>query len=331
VKLSPADARLVPTLRRLGVKMPIRCLMAARKTKLPLAAAVTLLIKETNGGANVFARYDSGAVAKRFAGKTVTKQLYLDYKRLRGPRGAGGMTGVGPCQLTYWTIQDRADAAGGCWKPLVNMEVGFAHLAGLIRVQGLAGGFARYNGASAYGRHAAELHTRFDQALKRVPAGNDKPEPNEPPRKPTSADRVKQKLPKKRAQPVGQLSPHFNLSEFHCHDGTRVPAAAVPALKRLCVDYLEPMRARFGEAHVLSGYRHRAYNKRIGGATLSQHIYDLGPASVAADVWFKRGTPAEWAAFARKIADGRRVGGVGRYDRSGFVHVDNGPRRDWAG
>lgn len=124
-----------------------------------------------------------------------------------------------------------------------------------------------------------------------------------------------------------QASEHFNVSEFDCHDGTRVPKAAYPALRRLCEDVLEPMRAQFGACHVTSGYRHRSYNASIGGASQSQHIYDDGPDSVAADVSFARGNPAEWARFARGLGKG----GVGQYDRSGFVHVDNGPRRDWWG
>lgn len=124
-----------------------------------------------------------------------------------------------------------------------------------------------------------------------------------------------------------QASKHFRVSEFDCHRGDKVPEIAYPALRRLCVDVLEPMRDRFGACRVTSGYRPADYNRAIGGASQSQHIYELSPDSVAADVSFERGTPAEWAAFARKLGKG----GVGQYDRSGFVHVDNGPRRDWWG
>lgn len=128
--------------------------------------------------------------------------------------------------------------------------------------------------------------------------------------------------------PPGQLSPHFNIREFACHDGRQVPKIAVPALKKLCVAYLEPMRAEFGPAHVLSGYRPADYNARIGGAKFSQHIYELTPDSVAADLVFRLGSPALWARFADQLG----AGGVGRYDRSGFVHVDNRPdRARWTG
>ena len=126
---------------------------------------------------------------------------------------------------------------------------------------------------------------------------------------------------------TGQLSEHFNVREFDCKDGTKVPVVAIPALRRLCLEQLEPMRAKYGACTVHSGYRHRAYNASIGGAQFSQHIYDDGPGSVAADVSFPRGRPQDWSATAR--ANG--AGGVGTYTRSNFTHVDNGPRRDWTG
>lgn len=124
----------------------------------------------------------------------------------------------------------------------------------------------------------------------------------------------------------GQLTVHFNVREFDCHDGRRVPAMAVPALKRLCVRYLEPMRMVFGPATVMSGYRPADYNRRIGGVRSSQHVYELTPDSVAADLIFRTGTPAQWA----KLADQLGAGGVGTYDT--FVHVDNRPgRARWNG
>ena len=128
--------------------------------------------------------------------------------------------------------------------------------------------------------------------------------------------------------PVGQLSEHFQVREFDCHDGRKVPAVAVPALQRLCVALLEPLRAKFGVAHVLSGYRPADYNRRIGGARYSQHIYELTPEAVSSDMVFRTGNPAEWAYAADQLG----AGGVGRYDRSGFVHVDNRPvRARWTG
>lgn len=126
---------------------------------------------------------------------------------------------------------------------------------------------------------------------------------------------------------AGDLTEHFSVREFDTKDGTPVPLVAYPGLKALCEDVLEPLRAKFGTVRVTSGYRHREYNRRIGGAQFSQHIYDASPASVAADVWCERGIPAEWAAFVRSL----RAGGTGEYRASRFVHGDNGPVRVWRG
>ena len=130
------------------------------------------------------------------------------------------------------------------------------------------------------------------------------------------------------------LSQHFKATEFYCHDGSAVPTSARPALVRLCETFLEPMRAKFGACLILSGYRHELYNARIGGATQSQHIYEQGFESVAADLRFQKGSPALWAAEAKRLRKTRNGGdgGIGRYDRSGFVHVDNrGYKADWTG
>ena len=122
---------------------------------------------------------------------------------------------------------------------------------------------------------------------------------------------------------IVRLSKNFVLSEFHCHDGTHVPGIAVPALRRLVTEVLQPMRDQFGTATIVSGYRHRAYNERIRGAQHSQHIYDESPASVAADVIFKRGNPRQWAHEAERLLHG--LGGIGVYRT--FGHFDNRPVR----
>lgn len=141
---------------------------------------------------------------------------------------------------------------------------------------------------------------------------DDRHEPGRKPRHGEKPDRPPATRP-------GQLTPHFHIREFDCHDGRRVPLEAVPAVRRLAHLVLEPMRAAFGPALIMSAYRPEDYNRRIGGARFSQHIYELTPASVAADVIFKTGTPAQWA----QLADQLGAGGVGRYPS--FVHVDNRP------
>ena len=130
-----------------------------------------------------------------------------------------------------------------------------------------------------------------------------------------------------------RLTKNFKASEFYTHDGTPCPTVARPAMIRLCRDYLEPLRKKFGECLVLSGYRHEKYNQAIHGARHSQHIYEHDFESVASDLRFRRGNPALWAAEARRLrakAGGR--GGIGVYPGSGFIHVDNrGYKADWKG
>lgn len=146
--------------------------------------------------------------------------------------------------------------------------------------------------------------------------------------------------------PRKRLSSHFTIEEFDCHDGTRVPTVAVEPLRLLCNAMLEPMRERFGACTVVSGYRHASYNRAVGGAAGSYHLYRVNaaghrhpsrPSGVAADLRFKHGDPVAWADFARRRRDvsgymkAGNLGGVGLYIDAGFVHVDSGPQRDWRG
>ena len=137
----------------------------------------------------------------------------------------------------------------------------------------------------------------------------------------------------KKRYPKGYVSKNFRYIEFQTHDGTPIPLRACKGLEDLCKEFLEPMRARFGSCFVLSGYRHYQYNMGIPGAVNnSQHDWDQTPGSVACDLRFSKGSPKDWAAYARQLRNKMGYGGVGRYDRSNFVHVDNRPYiADWKG
>lgn len=127
-----------------------------------------------------------------------------------------------------------------------------------------------------------------------------------------------------------RLSKHFVIEEFDCHDGTKVKQREYSGLEYLCRQYLEPMRARFGPCSVHSGYRTTSYNRRVGGAPNSFHIYPVHDGNdQAADVSFPRGNPAQWAAYANNIRQRKRNGrgGIGTYPTKGFVHID---LRDYA-
>jgi uncharacterized protein YcbK (DUF882 family) len=120
-----------------------------------------------------------------------------------------------------------------------------------------------------------------------------------------------------------RLSKHFTVEEFDCHDGTKVKPREYDGLRYLCRQFLEPLRAKFGSVTVHSGYRTAAYNRRIGGASNSFHVYPAHDGNdQAADISCARGNPKQWHAYLNSIRKRKRNGrgGLGLY--STFVHVD---------
>jgi uncharacterized protein YcbK (DUF882 family) len=116
----------------------------------------------------------------------------------------------------------------------------------------------------------------------------------------------------------GQLTRDFHVREFDCRDGTRVPEAAVPALRELCQRHLQPLRDSGGVVSINSGYRTASYNAAIGGATASYHIYDQRPHAPAADHIQSDRSASEVQAWhdSHNSPDG-----MGYY--AGFTHIDD--------
>lgn len=141
-----AASTLTERLRAGGIVDPRTTVAEAKRAGLPLKFACAMLEKESAGGHNVFG-HDPHTI---FAGAgEVTEAKYRDYKRKRVASGNKLMQGVGPCQLTWWSLQDDADKAGGCWRPEINMRIGFGHLAALVKQLGESAGARRYNGSGA--------------------------------------------------------------------------------------------------------------------------------------------------------------------------------------
>ena len=106
-----------------------------------------------------------------------------------------------------------------------------------------------------------------------------------------------------------RLSANFKVREFACRDGSD-PVLIAPAL----VEVLQKIRSHFqSPVTVSSGYRTPGYNKKVDGATYSQHQY-----GTAADIQVRGVSPGEVAAFAETLLPG--CGGIGVYPT--FVHVD---------
>jgi uncharacterized protein YcbK (DUF882 family)/peptidoglycan hydrolase-like protein with peptidoglycan-binding domain len=150
---------------------PAVVISEARRAGIPLALACALLEKETAGGHNVFGHDRDRAGHYIFPARDgtipVTEALYQEYKQRR--KVTGMAQGVGPCQLTFKGFQDQADALGGCWKPEINIRVGFKVLADNIRANGQARGVARYNGdgaaADAYSKDVLAKSRRWEAVL----------------------------------------------------------------------------------------------------------------------------------------------------------------------
>ena len=106
-----------------------------------------------------------------------------------------------------------------------------------------------------------------------------------------------------------KLSKNFQVSEFACNDGSDVVFVS-PEL----VVILQAIRSHFNKPVTInSGYRTPEYNKKVGGATQSQHLY-----GTAADIAVSRVSPKDVAAFAETLLYNR--GGIGIY--AGFTHID---------
>ena len=116
-----------------------------------------------------------------------------------------------------------------------------------------------------------------------------------------------------------QVTKHFKMSEFACKDGTQVPTKYQGNVAALCLA-LEHLRAKLGSPVVIiSAYRTKAYNKRVGGASKSQHL-----TAKAADIRLSGKTPAEVSACLEElIAEGTiPQGGIGVYPSQNFTHYD---------
>ena len=92
---------------------------------------------------------------------------------------------------------------------------------------------------------------------------------------------------------------------------------------------IDELRESFGKScHILSSYRSPAYNRRVGGVALSQHLQftalDITIKGVSAKRVYER--LLQWR------QEGRFTGGLGYYPSSGFVHIDTrGRNATWWG
>ena len=79
-----------------------------------------------------------------------------------------------------------------------------------------------------------------------------------------------------------KLSENFSAYEFfNVKKSGSIRRHDIAKARMLCQLVLQPMRDMFGSVTITSGKRSTAFNKEIGGATYSDHLYQEG--SVASD------------------------------------------------
>lgn len=108
------------------------------------------------------------------------------------------------------------------------------------------------------------------------------------------------------------LSPHFTLGEFACKNGADEVRYSTDLL-----DKLEELRSYGGfTVSINSGYRTAAYNKKIGGASNSQHIK-----GTAADIVIRKDGKVVNAKLICCLCQSLGFKGIG-YISANAVHVD---------
>jgi len=114
-----------------------------------------------------------------------------------------------------------------------------------------------------------------------------------------------------------RVSKNFKLKEFQCKDGSNQVVLDSQLLNKL-----QELRDLLNKPIIInSAYRNKEYNKKVGGAANSQHLFGR-----AVDIKVNGMDPHEVARVAEVI----RFGGIGIYPS--FVHLDTRPgRARWKG
>ena len=114
-----------------------------------------------------------------------------------------------------------------------------------------------------------------------------------------------------------KLTENFNLEEFHCKDGTSVPAELIGNAIELAKN-LQVLRGYLKMPVMInSAYRTVVYNASVGGVKDSQHLL-----AKAADITCKKLTARQLSRIIEQLIESGKMkdGGLGVYP--GFVHYD---------
>ena len=109
--------------------------------------------------------------------------------------------------------------------------------------------------------------------------------------------------------------PNFSPAEIACRGTGQLK------LHPAALDKLQALRDRLGKPLIIrSAYRSPEHNRAVGGASHSKHMD-----ATAFDIAMSNHDPVVFEAAAREVG----FLGFGFYPRSGFIHVDLGPARQW--
>ena len=109
--------------------------------------------------------------------------------------------------------------------------------------------------------------------------------------------------------------PSFSPAEIACRGTGQLK------LHPEALDKLQALRDRLGKPLIVrSAYRSPEHNRNVGGAPRSKHMD-----GTAFDIAMSNHDPVAFAEAARAVG----FLGFGTYPRSGFMHIDLGPARQW--
>ena len=109
--------------------------------------------------------------------------------------------------------------------------------------------------------------------------------------------------------------PNFTPAEIACRGTGQIK------LHPEALDKLQTLREQFGKPLIVrSAYRSPEHNRAVGGAKASKHMD-----GTAFDIAMSNHDPMKFAEAARAVG----FLGFGTYPRSGFMHIDLGPARQW--
>lgn len=122
-----------------------------------------------------------------------------------------------------------------------------------------------------------------------------------------------------------KLTKNFDLEEFECNCGCKMPAFVLENVKKLA-NNLQIIRDEIGPLYLTNSYRCKPHNRDIGSSDTSQHV--LGKAG---DLKSTIHSPSAIAEVIEDLIKSEKIeeGGLGIYNT--FTHYDTrGTRARWS-